>query len=265
LTPEDEEPEVKPPPRHSSVRKDSVAPSTAMSPPPVGAPSPAFSRGSSLDRDREMSTGPDGATKILRIKRLVDDEWQTEIIRDPAVIRAYVHGRQLIEEEATLANSLAPTGDADKDKRAKKRLEEEIARRKKNQERRLHRKNAKIVKEGGTPMQLNRPVKPDTTRRCGHCGQMGHMKTNRKCPRWAEFNSGTTPAAPSSSATSPPPTTPNLPNLGFNRGPSTSSFGFPAAVPSPLATSPPMSGMVDEAGSPNNSSAPKLKLTLKRT
>ena len=43
------------------------------------------------------------------------------------------------------------------------RLEEEIARMKKNQERRLHRKNAKIVKEGGTPMQLNRPVKPDTT------------------------------------------------------------------------------------------------------
>lgn len=94
-----------------------------------------------------------------------------------------MRGRQALEEEATLADSLAPTGDADKDKRAKKRyfrflfkgtlmftflktkprLEEEIARMKKNQERRLHRKNAKIVKEGGTPMQLNRPVKPDTT------------------------------------------------------------------------------------------------------
>jgi hypothetical protein len=46
---------------------------------------------------------------------------------------------------------------------------------KKNQERRLHRKNAKIVKEGGLPMTLDRPLKPDTTRRCGHCGQMGHM------------------------------------------------------------------------------------------
>ena len=34
---------------------------------------------------------------------------------------------------------------------------------KKNQERRLHRKNAKIVKEGGTPLQLNRQIKPDTT------------------------------------------------------------------------------------------------------
>jgi hypothetical protein len=107
--------------------------------------------------------------------------WATEIIRDPAVIRAYIRSRQVIEEEATLADSLAPTGDADKDKRAKKRLasrhshgcsikychiyrlEEEIARMKKNQERRLHRKNAKIVKEGGTPLQLNRPIKPDTT------------------------------------------------------------------------------------------------------
>jgi transcription initiation factor TFIID subunit 1 len=44
-----------------------------------------------------------------------------------------------------------------------RRLEEAIARMKKNQERRLHRKNAKIVKEGGTPMQLDRPMKPDTT------------------------------------------------------------------------------------------------------
>jgi len=92
-----------------------------------------------------------------------------------------MRSRQAIEEEQTLADSLAPTGDADRDKRAKKRceffsipyllhdshhicrLEEQIARMKKNQERRLHRKNAKIVKEGGTPMQLDRPMKPDTT------------------------------------------------------------------------------------------------------
>jgi hypothetical protein len=52
----------------------------------------------------------------------IDGIWRTEIIRDTAVIRAYVRGRQLLEEEATLADSLAPTGDADKDKRAKKRL-----------------------------------------------------------------------------------------------------------------------------------------------
>lgn len=49
---------------------------------------------------------------------------------------------------------------------------------KKNQERRLHRKNAKIVKEGGTPMQLNRPVKPDTTVSVLHSqGGYVHMLT----------------------------------------------------------------------------------------
>jgi len=148
-------------------------------------------------------------------------------------------------------------------------LEEQIARMKKNQERRLHRKNAKIVKEGGTPMQLSRPLKPDTTRRCGHCGQMGHMKTNRKCPRWAEFNSGTAPApATPTSVTSPPPNSAGMSSLsGFNRASGSLSFGAP--VPSPLATSPPVSAMedyVDPAapGTPSGS-APKIKLTLKRS
>ncbi|KAF8202997.1 TAF1 transcription initiation factor TFIID subunit TAF1 [Pholiota molesta] len=232
---------------------------------PSGRASPTYSRGSSLEREREGSVGLDGSKSVLRIKRLIDGVWKTEIIRDPSVIRAYVRGRQALEEEATLADSLAPTGDADKDKRAKKRLEEEIARMKKNQERRLHRKNAKIVKEGGTPMQLNRPVKPDTTRRCGHCGQMGHMKTNRKCPRWAEFNSGAAPATPSGAGTSPQPPA-HLPHLGFSRGPSAPAFGHPVAVPSPLAMSPPMSAVDDDIIPPTPSgSGPKIKLTLKRT
>ncbi|THV07607.1 hypothetical protein K435DRAFT_709654 [Dendrothele bispora CBS 962.96] len=229
-------------------------------------PMDSLSRASSADPGRDQSVDPEGSSRrVLRIKRLVDGEWRTEIIRDPAVIRAYVKNRQAIEEENTLTDSLAPTGDADKDRRAKKRIEEELARMKKNQERRLHRKNAKIVKEGGTPLQLNRPMKQDTTRRCGHCGQMGHMKTNRKCPRWAEFNSGAPPPGPGpASASSPPPPTTASGNFGF-RGPTTasSSFGFPTAVSSPLATSPPITTGGDyENPVASTSSAPKIKLTL---
>ncbi|EIW86914.1 TAF1 transcription initiation factor TFIID subunit TAF1 [Coniophora puteana RWD-64-598 SS2] len=251
--------------RQPSLKFEGMPYSPAMSPVTPGPMSPSFSRASSVDHDREMSMGPNDSRKVLRIRRLVDDEWQMEIIRDPAVIRAYVRARQLLEEEQTLADNLAPTGDAFKDKRYKKMLEDQIARMKKNQERRLHRKNAKIVKEGGTPMQLDRPLKPDTTRRCGHCGQMGHMKTNRKCPRWAEFNSGATPLpATPASATSPPPGTPMSNMGGFSRqGP---SFGFGAAVPSPLATSPPMTAVGEDPLPPTPSgSAPKIKLTLKRT
>ena len=51
----------------------------------------------------------------------VDGEWKTEIIRDNAVISAYVKRRQALEEEATTADALAPTGDAEKDRRARKR------------------------------------------------------------------------------------------------------------------------------------------------
>jgi hypothetical protein len=61
------------------------------------------------------------ARNLIHSRIQVDDEWQTEIIRDPAVIRAYVRARQILEEEATLADNLAPTGDVDKDKRYKKR------------------------------------------------------------------------------------------------------------------------------------------------
>lgn len=51
----------------------------------------------------------------------INGEWQTEIVRDPAVIRAYVRKRQAIEEETTTADALAPTGDEEKDERAKRR------------------------------------------------------------------------------------------------------------------------------------------------
>jgi transcription initiation factor TFIID subunit 1, fungi type len=51
----------------------------------------------------------------------VDGHPDYEIVRDPAVIAAYVRKRQILEEENTTANALAPTGDAEKDARAKKR------------------------------------------------------------------------------------------------------------------------------------------------
>ncbi|KAH9835861.1 atypical/TAF1 protein kinase [Rhodofomes roseus] len=284
LTEEDEKKaEVKPQQRKPFGTHDGYTPAgspVAHRETPVPS-SPTFSRGSSLVRDRELSLGPDAQRRVLRIRRMVDGEWKTEIIRDNAVIAAYVKRRQALEEEATTADALAPTGDAEKDRRARKRLEEEIARMKKNQERRLHRKNAKIVKEGGTPMQLNRPLKPDTTRRCGHCGQMGHMKTNRKCPRWAEFNSGN-PPLPTPAATSPPAASPST-SAGFVFSASSDSMFSPGASgslrppnpslslgghgPSPLATSPPVMAMDedDEVPSTPSLSGPKLKLSLKKS
>lgn len=87
---------------------------------PAAAPSPGLSRASSIERDRDVSVGPD-SRRVLRIKRLVDGKWCTEIVRDAAVVRAYMRRRQIIEDETTGADTLAPTGDIDRDARAKKR------------------------------------------------------------------------------------------------------------------------------------------------
>jgi len=54
-------------------------------------------------------------------------------------------------------------------------LESQIAKLKRNQERRIDRKNKKIAKEGGEPLLTAPVVKSETSRKCGNCGEMGHM------------------------------------------------------------------------------------------
>ena len=69
LTDED----TKKPPKQSSTRSESQPYSSAG--PPIAGPStrptPPVSRGSSMDRERDGSIGPDGSKSVLRIKRLV--------------------------------------------------------------------------------------------------------------------------------------------------------------------------------------------------
>ena len=62
---------------------------------------------------------------------------------------------------------------------------------------------------------------------------------------------------------SPPPPSAGIPPIlgGFGRPGGSSAFGHPVAVSSPLATSPPMTAMDEDV----TASAPKIKLTLKRT
>ena len=52
-------------------KKDTKKPPVAPTPEIPFRPSPAFSRASSMERDREGSLGPDGIKSVLRIKRLV--------------------------------------------------------------------------------------------------------------------------------------------------------------------------------------------------
>lgn len=82
------------------------------------------SRDSSPDRDDNMSTTsgrPNERSKTLRIKRLVAGRWETEIVKDQAVIGAYVRQRKTIDEEKQDADELLPSDDESKNERARKR------------------------------------------------------------------------------------------------------------------------------------------------
>lgn len=94
----------------------------------------------------------------------IDKKWKTEIVRDPRVIAAYLDQKRAQEDAMLDLNEYVPTGDADADARYAKRILEEVARLKKNQDRRLLRKNAQIVEAGGTPIGGNNYVRQETVR-----------------------------------------------------------------------------------------------------
>lgn len=90
-----------------------------------GSRSPsAMSRQSSPDKEDAMSVTSRnlgiGANKAVKIRRLVNGKWQKEIVRDPAVVNAYLRQRRLIEEQEPLTGDLAPTDDPELNARRKK-------------------------------------------------------------------------------------------------------------------------------------------------
>ena len=157
--------------------------------------------------------------KILRITRNVRNdatgqiETVEEYVRDPRVIRQYMKKRFEKEAENLALSELLPTGDEDQDMRNKKLLVKELERLKRNQGRRIARDKQKGISTtdgamddslftsgshrtspgaGGVTPTLIQPPQPQpqqqqkpagTQRKCANCGQVGHIKTNKKlCP-----------------------------------------------------------------------------------
>ncbi|KAI7885524.1 hypothetical protein K492DRAFT_141626 [Lichtheimia hyalospora FSU 10163] len=219
----------------------------------VGSPMPAspapygrrFERAQSeaADDDDISVTGSVGSrtsyhvnnnpNKHLVIRRLIrqpngEKVWQEEVVRDPVVIKSYLRQRQMIEEEATSVEALRPTDDAEKNERMKKRLQERLAKLKRNAERRRQRQLAKQAALAENPvLGLIRGKREGAMRRCGNCGQLGHMKTNKNCPMFHIVNNNASHATaaaavaaaaaggngqlPPSSSSSTPATSPPAP------------------------------------------------------
>ncbi|CAO3608510.1 unnamed protein product [Cunninghamella blakesleeana] len=181
---------------------DLDAQSPYMSPLPATPSYRRYDRAASEIDDDDLSvTGSvsshmNNPNKHLIIRRLIkqpDGEkvWQQEIIRDPVVIKSYLQQRRMIEEEATNTEGIEPTDDAEKYARMKKRVQDQLAKLKKSAERRRQRQLAKQAGLAENPvLGLIRGKRSEgAMRRCGNCGQLGHMKTNKNCPMFYIVNS----------------------------------------------------------------------------
>ncbi|KAJ5164131.1 uncharacterized protein N7500_005961 [Penicillium coprophilum] len=122
--------------------------------------------------------------KVLRITRQVKLD-NGEIVEkeqhvfDPRVIRHYIQHRHHNEAMHTKLESLQPTGDPEVDARNRKLIEAELGRLNRNKERRFAREKQKGIPRSGDPD--GKPA--GTQRKCANCGQVGHIKTNKKlCP-----------------------------------------------------------------------------------
>lgn len=128
--------------------------------------------------------------KVLRIIRQVKDKdgvhQKETVVSDPRVIRHYLQHRHRVESLTTKLDSLKPTGDPEVDSRNKKLLEQELSRLNRNKERRFAREKQKgVLRTADSPADggPGSSKSAGTQRKCANCGQVGHIKTNKKlCP-----------------------------------------------------------------------------------
>ncbi|CAN9111858.1 unnamed protein product [Alternaria alternata] len=137
------------------------------------------------------NSNADNRGKKLKITRTIKNKYDefedvTEIITDPAVIQLYIKHKRQERLLNMRIEDIKPTGDPEVDKAQKIKLKAELARLARNIERREGREKAKGLHksqtgEGGA---TGGPGKGGATpRKCANCGEVGHIKTNKKlCP-----------------------------------------------------------------------------------
>jgi hypothetical protein len=133
------------------------------------------------------NSGADSRGKKLRITRTIKnkyDEYEdvVETITDPEVIKLYLKRKKQERLMNMRLDDIKPTGDSEYDKQQVIKLKAEFARLARNIERREGREKAKgIYKNTGDGSATAGPGKGGATpRKCANCGEVGHIKTNKK-------------------------------------------------------------------------------------
>ena len=119
--------------------------------------------------------------KKLRITRTIRnkyDEFEEQVVTvtDPEVIKMYIKRKKQDRLMNMRLDDIKPTGDPEYDRQQTLKLMAELKRLERNMERRQGREKAKGQSADGGPGKGGA-----TPRKCANCGEVGHIKTNKKC------------------------------------------------------------------------------------
>uniref|UniRef100_A0A8C1UCA0 Transcription initiation factor TFIID subunit n=1 Tax=Cyprinus carpio TaxID=7962 RepID=A0A8C1UCA0_CYPCA len=150
--------------------------------------SSALSTSSHKDDDASSVTSLNSSAtgRRLKIYRTFCDEdgkeyVRCETVRKPAVIDAYLRIRTTKDDEFIRKFALFDEQHREEMRKERRRIQEQLRRLKRNQEKDRFKgppeKKAKKAKE-----------RPDLKLKCGACGAIGHMRTNKFCPLYYQTN-----------------------------------------------------------------------------
>eukprot|EP00795_Rhopilema_esculentum_P000057 gene57-9664_t len=111
---------------------------------------------------------------------------RTEVVKNQAVIDSYL---RIVTRDKNYRQVFASQDEIHKEnmRRERRRIQEQLRRIKRNEEKEKVKESKKVSK-----VQSEKPLK---NLKCGACGGIGHMKTNKMCPKYQEGVTGTTPAS----------------------------------------------------------------------
>ncbi|KAI0240465.1 Transcription initiation factor TFIID subunit 1 [Lamellibrachia satsuma] len=135
-------------------------------------------------KKKDDDSDTQGVKKLKITRTFCNEEGQqytrTEIVRRPTIIDTYVRIRQT--RDSAFIRSFATMDESQKEemKKERRRLQEKLRRIKRNQE-----KERQMALQPPAPKKLKKKKKKEMAAlklKCGACGQIGHMRTNKECP-----------------------------------------------------------------------------------
>ncbi|XP_065336082.1 transcription initiation factor TFIID subunit 1 [Cloeon dipterum] len=142
------------------------------------------------DHSMQMYASQPG--RVLKIYRTYKNQegkeyTRVEIVRKAAVVDAYAKIRTSKDEAFIRQFATMDEQQKEEMKREKRRIQEQLRRIKRNQEK----EKVATAAPPPTPKRKKPKLKPDLKLKCGACGQVGHMRTNKACPLYQ--NTGPAP------------------------------------------------------------------------